>query len=196
MKRIFLIFFALILSNSTVLPQHMTNLDVVYQLIANSISKIDSMVSDREKISDFSYTSPDSYDFLKSKIADNLIRSGYKFDGSGSNVSLEFSIQNIKVEYTDPFKDGFFGDLMVKRSVFFEGIVLLTGPDGVVSIPLNKSLSDNVELDRIAEIEDQSIPFTRGTIPEIPLFSNLLEPIIVVGTLIVTIILFFTVRSK
>lgn len=196
MKRIFLIFFALILSNSTVLPQHKTNLDVVYQLIESSITRIDSMVSNREKISDFSYTSPDSYDFLKSRIADNLIRAGYKFDGSGSKVSLEYSIQNIKVEYADPFKDGFFGDLMVKRNVFFEGIVLLTGPDGVASIPLNESLSDNVELDRIAEIEDQSIPFTRGTIPEIPLFSNLLEPIIVVGTLIVTIILFFTVRSK
>lgn len=196
MKRIFLVFFLLIISNSPVLLQQKTNLDIAYQLISNSISKIDSFVVNREKISNFSYTSPDSYNFLKSKVADNLLKSGYKFDGSGSNTSLEYSIHNIKVEYTEPFKYGFFGELMVKRNVIFEGIALFTGPDGVVSIRLNESLIDSVELGRIAEIEDQSIPFTRGTIPEIPLFSNLLEPIIVVGTLIVTIILFFTVRSK
>jgi len=196
LKRIFLVFFLLIISNSPVLLQQKTNLDIAYQLISNSISKIDSFVVNREKISNFSYTSSDSYNFLKSKVADNLLKSGYKFDGSGSNATLEYSIHNIKVEYTEPFKDGFFGELMVKRNVIFEGIALFTGPDGVVSIRLNESLIDSVELGRIAEIEDQSIPFTRGTIPEIPLFSNLLEPIIVVGTLIVTIILFFTVRSK
>lgn len=196
MKRIFLVFFTLIIINSPVLPQFKTNLEVAYQLISDSISKIDSVVVKKEKISNFSYTSPDSYNFLKSKVADNLLRAGYKFDGSGINTSLEFSIHKINVEYTDPYKDGFFGELMVKRNLSFEGIALLTGADGTVSVSLNDSFSDIVELDAIPEIEDQSIPFTKGTIPEIPLFSNILEPIIVVGTLIGTIILFFTVRSK
>lgn len=56
--------------------------------------------------------------------------------------------------------------------------------------------TDTIKLEEISALENQTLPFTQAKIPAQPLLTSLLEPIIVVGTLIVTVILLFTVRGK
>ncbi|NMB80520.1 MAG: hypothetical protein GYA14_01745, partial [Ignavibacteria bacterium] len=113
-----------------------------------------------------------------------------------SETKLEHTIKNIRVEYSNPYKDGFFGDLLIERIIKIDANLILSDKSGIKTYDMNDSYKDTVEVESIGRIENPAIPFTQSAIPELPFFSNLLEPIIVVGTLIVTIILFFTVRSK
>ena len=56
--------------------------------------------------------------------------------------------------------------------------------------------SDTVLFDEIKSLSNSSLPFTKGEAPAEPFFASLWEPVIAVGTAIVTIFLFFTIRSK
>ena len=58
------------------------------------------------------------------------------------------------------------------------------------------SEEDRVPFSDIVKIENRALPFTQGRIPDEPLFSSLLEPIIAIGTTVVTVFLLFSVRSN
>lgn len=196
MKKLLLVICVILSIQSLVYSQTKTNLEITLQLIEKTISQIDSLV-DKKNEFNFSFTSPDSYSFLKSKVADSFIKKSYTLkDLDSLQNKIEYSIHNIKVNYSDPFKDRFFGSIYVQREVVLNGAALISNSGKIASIQLNQTFNDTIAIDQIDYIEDRGIPFTQAITPEIPLFSNLLEPIIVVGTLIVTIILFFTVRSK
>lgn len=196
MKKLLLVICVILSIQSLVHSQTKTNLEITLQLIEKTISQIDSLV-DKKNEFNFSFTSPDSYSFLKSKVADSFIKKSYTLkDLDSLQNKIEYSIHNIKVNYSDPFKDRFFGSIYFQREVALNGAALISNSGKIASIQLNQTFNDTIAIDQIGYIEDRGIPFTQATTPEMPLFSNLLEPIIVVGTLIVTIILFFTVRSK
>jgi len=55
---------------------------------------------------------------------------------------------------------------------------------------------DTVDANKIKNIEDPAIPFTQAALPAEPFFSSIYEPVIAVGAAALTVILFFTVRSK
>ncbi len=197
MKKLLFIIGLVLSVQSLVYSQTKTNLEITFQLIDRTISRVDSFVNNKNKEYNFSFTSPEPYGFLKSTVVDSFIKKNYLLKNLDSlQNKIEYSIHNIKVGYSNPFKDRFFGSIFVEREVTFNGSSLISDFGEISSIQLNQTIKDTVALDQISYIENRGIPFTQATIPEIPLFSNLLEPIIVVGTLIVTIILFFTVRSK
>ncbi len=177
--------------------QTRTNLDVVNNLIEKSVLNLDNSVINKNLTFNFIYKSSGSYSFLKSKVVDSFIKKVIPISENESlENKLEHSINNITVEYSNPYKDGFFGNLLIERKINIDATLILSERSGIKTIDLSNSYKDTVEVENISRLENPAIPFTQSTIPELPLFSNLLEPIIVVGTLIVTIILFFTIRSK
>lgn len=197
MKRIILIIAAFLVFQSPIEAQTKTNLDLVYDLIDRSISKTEPFINQKNNTYHFVYTSPDSYSFLKSSVVNSYISKGISLkENDSSETKLEHTIKNIRVEYSNPYKDGFFGDLLIERIIKIDANLILSDKSGIKTYDMNDSYKDTVEVESISRIENPAIPFTQSAIPELPFFSNLLEPIIVVGTLIVTIILFFTVRSK
>lgn len=193
-----LISFCIILGiQSLVYSQSKTNLEFTFNIIEKTVARVDSLIVEGDKKFNFTFRSPESYSFLKSRVADSFIKKGFELKDSESlQKKIDYAIENIKVEYTNPFKEQFFGSIFVEREISIIGTALISNSGEISSVQLNQTLKDTIAIDRINNIEEKGIPFTTGTLPEIPLFSNLLEPIIVVGTLIVTIILFFTVRSK
>ncbi len=197
MKRILLIICTILVFQPVLFAQIRTSLDVVNELIEKSVLNIDPAIINKNLSFNFIYRSSGSYNFLKSKVVDSYIK---KFISLSENESLEnkleHSITNITVEYSNPFKDGFFGNLLIERKINVDAALILSEKTGIKTVDLSNSYKDTVEVENISRLENPAIPFTQSTIPELPLFSNLLEPIIVVGTLIVTIILFFTIRSK
>lgn len=197
MNRLLFSFFIIISIQSLVFSQSRTNLEVTFDIIEKTVARIDSSVTDRNKEFIFTFKSPDSYSFLKSRVADSFIKKGFDLrDSESLQKKIDYTIENIKVEYSNPYKEQFFGSIFVERDISIIGTALISNSGEISSIQLNHTLKDTIAIDRINNLEEKGIPFTTGIRPEIPLFSNLLEPIIVVGTLIVTIILFFTVRSK
>jgi len=197
LKRIILIITAFLVFQSPDIAQTKTNLDLVFDLINHSILKAENFLNQKNSTYNFVYTSPDSYSFLKSSVVNSYIDKGILLNENDSlDTKLEHTIKNIRIEYSNPYKDGFFGDLLIERTIKIDANLIISDKSGIKTYDLNDSYKDTVEVASISSIENPAIPFTQSAIPELPIFSNLLEPIIVVGTLIVTIILFFTVRSK
>lgn len=178
--------------------QTKSNLDVIYDLINHSVVKADSVIGGKQNIF-LSITASQPLDVLKPKIQEAFSSRGLILTGrkEGSTKSVDYTLVSAKVDYKNSFSDGLFGGTLLVREVNLTGSFSIENKDGIVTpIPFAESLTDTVKLDELNSIENQSLPFTQAPVPSLPLLSNLWEPIIVVGTLIVTVILLFTVRSK
>jgi len=180
------------------IAQTKTNLDVIYKLIDRSVSKADPILGTKQTIN-LSFTSSSSLEILKPKIFQAFSEHGYSLTAYTveSNPAVNYTATSLKVEYKNPFSDGLFGGLMLEREISFNYSLTITNADKTIkSFNYTESQIDTVKLDEISGLENQTLPFTQSSIPSAPLLSNLWEPIIVVGTLIVTIVLLFSIRSK
>ena len=85
--------------------------------------------------------------------------------------------------------------LYTNRNVTLSGNYSVNQPE--VSVRnFRYSYSDTVNANMIKKIENPAFPFTQASIPAEPFFSSIYEPVIAVGAAALTVILFFTVRSK
>ena len=60
----------------------------------------------------------------------------------------------------------------------------------------NISKIDSINYDDISKLENFSLPFTRGDLPPEPIAPSIIEPLIAISSAVLTVVLFFTVRSK
>ena len=197
MKTRLRLFLILLLSlSANIYAQTKTNLDLIYKLIDNSLVSVNSAIG--EKSIALSITTSQPLEVLKPKIIKSFIDVGYilkPIDDSG--ISLNYNLIYAKVEYKNSFTNGLFGGALIEREVSINGMLTAVNSNKANNpVEFNKSVIDTVKVDDITKIENQSLPFTQAQVPSMPLLSNLWEPIVVVGTLIVTVILLFTVRSK
>lgn len=198
MKKTFIIFFALVVAPVFLTAQSKTNLEKFFQLIDNSVVKVGEVVGKTENVA-LSVTSPASLELLKPKVLAAFSNRGYKMKNENSvdATKVTYSLNQVKVEYANAEKDGFFGEVVAERVVSLNGIVSIISSDGLLkTFNVNESAKDTIIVDEIKNFEDPTVPFTQGKKPEVSFFSNLLEPVLVVGTLVTTIILLFTVRGK
>jgi hypothetical protein len=120
------------------------------------------------------------------------ILSGPKNDSSSSEIS--FIIDKANVNYSELFQEKLFGDFYTQRQIAVSGNYVIL--PGIVSHNFSYSYRDTVNTDEIKNIENNALSFTQGKVPAEPLFSSIYEPIIVTGAAALTVILFFTIRSK
>ncbi len=175
-----------------------SNLDVFYNLIERSVIKADSLLGGRQTIN-LSVTTAQPLEILKPKVVQLFSDRGYllKTLVSESVNPVNYVITSATVNYDNSFSDGFFGGVGLERKITLKGSIVIVKPDQTIKpFEFTESATDTVKLGDISTIENRSIPFTQGQIPSEPLLSTFWEPIIVVGTLIGTVILLFTVRSK
>ncbi|TSA26157.1 MAG: hypothetical protein D4R68_07795 [Ignavibacteriales bacterium] len=187
----------LLISVSSI-AQIKTNLDVIYKLIDRSVSRADSILGTKQTIN-LSFTSSPILEVLKPKIFQTFNEHGYLLTSSTieSNQAVNYTVTSLKVEYRNPFSDGLFGGLLLYREISFNYSLTITRADKTIkSLSYIESQIDTVKFDEISRLENQMLPFTQSSIPSTPLLSNLWEPIIVIGTLIVTIVLLFSIRGK
>ena len=191
-------FILLILFCTSVNAQQKTNLDIINNLIEKSVTKVDSILNVNKSIN-LSVTAPSSLELLKSKIFKSFQDNNYTLSASSneSNPTVNYTLSTLKVEYKNPFSDGLFSSLLAEREISLNSTFTITGIDKKInSYGFNETKIDTVKLDEIHSLENPTLPFTQSEIPSSPLLSNLWEPILVVGTLIITIVLLFSVRSK
>ena len=187
----------LIISGSSI-AQTQTNLDVIYKLINRSVSRTDSILGAKKTIN-LTFTSTPILEVLKPKIFQAFGEGGFSLTASTveSNPAVNYTVTSLKVAYGNPFSDGLFGGLLLEREVSFNYSLTVTGTEKTIkTFSYRENQIDTVKVDEISGLENQTLPFTQSSIPSTPLLSNLWEPIIVVGTLIVTIVLLFSIRSK
>ena len=188
----------LFLSGKNLNAQSETNLNLIYKLIDKSVNQADSLLSGN-KVIILTTTSSSTLEVLKPQVIKAFDSRGYelKTASNSSEPVVNYNLVYVKVEYKNSFTDGLFGGALVERNVSINGFFTIIKSNKLSQpIEFTKTLTDTISVNEISALENKSLPFTQAQIPSMPLLSNLWEPIAVVGTLIVTVILLFTVRSK
>lgn len=174
------------------------NLEVFYSLVDsaanNSVSNIPN-VRDVKLNFDFG----NSYSVFGNQIIkvfnDNRKRIITDTLNNGTASAINFVIDHALVRYDKPFRKSLFGDYYTKREITLGGNYAVMQPKVIVK-NFAYSYIDTVEANKVKEIENASFPFTKGQLPAEPFLSSVYEPVIAIGAAALTVILFFTVRSK
>lgn len=183
--------------NASAQTQPQKNYELIENLIRESVENIKSESSENIKEYSLKILLPSALENLKPAVINAFINKGIGKAETDSNNSINYILENASVVYGESFRDGFFGEINTRREIIITGNHFLETTSGYTKAQkFNLTFSDTIEVDSIPEIETKTLPFTCGEIPEAPVLSNLAEPIIVVGALIVTVILFFTVRGN
>ena len=190
--------FLFFLGTAEILSQPHSNLEVMYKMLDNSTAKADSL-SGGEKSINLNLILPSTYEILRPKILDSFAKRGFSIKTNDANapVSIDYTLAALRVEYKDAFTDGLFGGTLMERAVSINSSIIVKKNDKTVHpFMFQQSVNDTISLNETTTLETPSLPFTQSPVPSLPFLSNLWEPIIVSGTLIVSVILLFTVRSK
>jgi hypothetical protein len=167
-------------------------------MIHKSAVKADSLNAHKKTIY-LSVNTPHSLEMLKPVIINSFTDLGctLKSSKSEADIEVDYILSSVRVEYTSAFLEGFFGSTQLERNISADYSLIITNKDGnIKSFELNKIQKDTVNLSDLSEIENQNLPFTQSKVPSQPFLAGFWEPIIAVGTLILTVILLFTIRSK
>jgi hypothetical protein len=185
-----------IFTSSEVVPQTKTNLDVFYILVDSSVNDFISKIPQSEDTLNLELNLGEGYSIFENKIIADLNSSG-KFYGKKNNnaVQINYIMNDAKTEYGEIFRDGFFGDYFIPRTISIKGNYLIKNESSYLK-EFNFSSLDTINYDEINYAENESFPFTKGDIPSEPFFQGLLEPVVAIGAAAAAVILFFTIRSK
>jgi hypothetical protein len=188
-----LIIFSLLLVSSAN-SQQTNNLSLFTQLVDSSLVKIKSTIPDSIKNINLQF-SPSSFDVFNSEVIDGLINEGYKLNSDNNSYKIQYIVKVAAVNYGDIFRAGILGDFFTPRTILFSGNFNSFGRL-ISSHEFNYSFIDTVKFDDVKNLENPAYPFTQGKLPSEPFFSGLLEPVVIVGSAALAVILFFTIRSK
>lgn len=189
----------LILSTSFAISQTKTNLEVFFSLTDSLADEVASEISGKDEGIVLSLNLGETYSVFANNIRSGLLKEGIKiFPVSPDRQilpGLNLNLIDAKVEYGESEREGWFGDYYVPRTVSIEGNYLNSSSmNGLQKFHFVSV--DSVKVDDIGTLESDSFPFTKGQIPAEPFFSSLWEPVVAIGVAAVTVILFFSVRSK
>ena len=189
--------FVFILFQSSANSQTISNLDQFYTLIDTATNQLIKDLGDVKKVN-LELNFGVDYSVFANKVRGNLLRSGVQLIGDNSEdqnfVRVNFVVDNSFVGYSEPEKDGIFGDYFTQRTLELSGNYFISNQSQVKDFKL--TVVDTVNVENVQELENRSYPFTQGELPPEPFFSILLEPIVAIGAAATVIILFFSVRSK
>lgn len=180
------------------LSQSFTNLERINSLVDSSTQKMFLSLDDTSSTFSIENNTPDDYSFLNNRVIAGLGKSGVKIiEYQNSPDVITYMISNAGVEYTDLFRDGLFGEYLIERKFQISGDYIIQKEKGLVnSNTFNFTLTDTIRYDEILFVENNSLPFTKAVPPSEPFFPSIVEPVIAITAVAITVVLFFTVRSK
>jgi hypothetical protein len=115
-----------------------------------------------------------------------------------ADVTAEYGVTDLRVEYIEPRRDGLFGDrLMTRRVTAALSVRIVRRVDGGVLYAGEgrRAAVDTVLVEDQERLENPTIALTRAPAPGEGFFTSLLEPLVLIGALAVGVYLLFTVRS-
>ena len=184
-------------SASLLFAQPKTNLELFYEMVDSSVTEFsDELTGSHNKIK-LELSLGEIYSVFNNRIIAkaNSFKTKIMKDGKENTPSVNYVIDEVKVEYGETFRDGLLGDFLIPRNLHLKGNYLITS-DTTFANTFSYSLNDTIRFDEVAYVENESYPFTKGELPAEPFLSGLLEPIVALSTTALAVILFFTIRSK
>ena len=189
--------FLISLFQISVYSQTISNLDRFYALIDSASSLLIKDLGDAKKVN-LELNFGIDYSVFANQVRGKLLRNGVQLVGDNSEdqnfVRVNFVVDNSFVGYSEPEKDGIFGDFFTERTINLSGNYFISNKSQVKDFKL--TAVDTINVEDVEYVENRSYPFTLGDLPPEPFFSSLLEPIVAIGAAATVIILFFSVRSQ
>jgi hypothetical protein len=179
--------------------QTKTNLEVFYSLTDSLVDKIVKEIPSNEKKLLLKLNLGESYSLFSNQIISEFRKNGKEiFEHSGDSTDFPYInivMENAEIDYGEIFRDGWFGTHYVERYSSISGNYLQTF-SGEEKKEFEISNVDTVKVEDIKFLENDSFPFTKGTLPSEPFISAFAEPLIAIGTAAAAVVLFFTIRSS
>lgn len=170
------------------------------KLLQVSAEKSDSLLQFNSiKSFDLKFDSNERFHYYGSILNQYFQNKGYQITQGKEDAEnkLLFNLISCDLNYGEPEKESFFGDLLIKRTISLKTVQTLNKKDSSLSsITYNAVREDTLLYDEASEFERSGSFPVRNNLPTAPIFSNLLEPILAVGSIGIAIILLFTVRSN
>lgn len=199
LKNILIIVLTIIfLFSSELFSQILSNLERINLLVDHSTKEIYSTLQDTSDSYHIVNNTPSEYSILNNRVVAGLNKNGIKTNSDSLHTKkISYIISHAGVEYSDLFRDGLFGEYLLERKFDLMGNYVVEKEGFVISSnTFDISKMDTVNYNNFAFIENNSLPFTKANVPSEPFLPSIVEPVIAITAVAVTIILFFTVRSK
>lgn len=137
-------------------------------------------------------------DYIENSIVGTLSPMGYRFFSTHCDTCtiMQISVNKYDVSYKRVKRER--PTNFVTRKIELELICLLKPNNSTIeAINFKKSYADTIKIEDLDIVEKDGYPFT-GTRPKEPenFLKKYFEPIIVIGSSALAVILFFTVRTK
>lgn len=142
--------------------------------------------------------------YLRTKISNvlsennNTVFRNFPKDSSFESTVLEVLESNVIINYSEPFSENIFDETLATRTILFsiEGQVYNYVDKKVIyPISTEKLVTDKIKFNEIAIMEESPYEFTSGTKSGISYWQKILEPGIVVTSVLTVLLLLFTQRS-
>jgi len=195
----FLFFVIILLLSLKVNAQLKTNLDVFYSLTDSLVDQINSEISSSEMKILLTLNLGQSYSLFTNSIKERFRQNGKEIlEQPPDEIKIphvDIVMEGAGVEYGEMFRDGWFGTHYIQRySTIFGNYLQTFSESGKKEFEITRK--DTVKVDDLKFLENDSFPFTKGTIPSEPFLSGFAEQLIAIGTAAAVIVIFFTVRSE
>ena len=179
--------------------QTKTNLDVFYSLTDSLVDQINFEIPSSEMKILLTLNLGQSYSLFSNSIKERFRQSGKEIleqPPDELNIThVDIVMEGAGVEYGEMFRDGWFGTHYIQRySTIFGNYMQTFSESGKREFEITRI--DTVKVEDLKSLENDSFPFTKGTIPPEPFLSGFAEPMIAIGIAAAVIVIFFTVRSE
>lgn len=186
---IILIFFSI-----TKLFSYETNLKIISDILDNSSSAIcDSILARNISELEVSFAETESSRLFEQIFFKKCSQNNIKLL-TESNNKLFLSLSDISINYKIADNEDY-----CLRNIEVSNYAKLSLNNEIILIsPVVKSHSDTVELEQIPELQAGNYSFTKVKIPEpkYSFYKKYLQPILISSAALVTVVLFFTIRSN
>ncbi len=190
--------FIILLSNFVISAQPVTNSEIASGLIEKSIMEF-PVKPDLEKPLQLVYHSPDRFSFYKNSVTRDFLKryQGLKINERSQDERIEYTIENLVIVYSEPFSDGFLGEQQFEREINLRGGMLYySNGELKESSSFNLFASDSIALEQKDYIDSPGLKVSSDGTEAESFLSGVTGPAIAVGATLVSLFLFFTVRSK
>ena len=191
------ILFLFLFGSTFLFAQNKTNLEMLNTLVDSSAFTIISQISDLNNEYNIVYQTVAEYSALNKRIENSLVKNGITVKLESTTNNISYSISQAGVNYSDLFKDGIVGGYLLERKFILSGEYVIENSSTILSAnTFYYTVTDTIPYDNFNFIENNSLPFTKSNVPSEPLFPSMLEPIVAITAVVITVVLFFTVRSN
>ena len=198
-KFLFLLFAIILLISIKVNGQTLTNLEMFYSLTDSLVDQINLEIPSNEKRILLTLNLGQNYSLFSNNIKEKFRKSGKEILEQPPDElnfpHVDIVLEGAGVEYGEMFRDGWFGTHYIQRySTIFGNYLQTFSESGKREFEITKV--DTVKVEDLKYLENDSYPFTKGTIPSEPFLSGFAEPLIAIGVAATVVVIFFTVRSE